>query len=358
MMPFRSSMEVRPLLLIGLLIGLSAGCGPSGDGEAADQLRPDVDATSTRSPVPGPGEAGATPDFSYAGPVLDLPQDPDVSDPRGHETERDWAIAAGTVAWARVQGLGALPVGEIAAILGTTFVGTPYEPGTLELPGPEALVVNLETFDCVTFVEQVLVLAHLVRDAAVVPATQADSEEGRAFRARYREILTDLRYRDAAVDGYGSRLHYFTEWMDQAVARGWAADVTGELGGIPDARPVVFMSSNPASYRQLAENPLLIEDIRTVEARLSAGTRLFVPQARIADVEEGIRNGDLIAAVSTLEGLDIAHTGIALRHEGRVHLLHAPLVGDSVEISAQPLADRIRGIAGQQGIRILRPLDR
>jgi hypothetical protein len=350
----RIQMGVGFLLLSGFL----AGCGLADDSEVPDQGGSGADATSARGEAPEPGEAGAPSGFSYAGPVLDLPQDPDASDPRGHETQRDWAIAAGTVAWARDQGLGALPVGEIAAILGTTFVGTPYEPGTLELPGPEALVVNLETFDCVTFVEQVLVLAHLVRDVAVDPEPRADSEEGRAFRDRYREILVDLRYRDATLDGYGSRLHYFTEWMDQAVARGWATDVTGELGGIPDARRVHFMSSNPGSYRQLSEDPLLVEEIRTVEARLSTGTRLFVPQDRIADVEEGIRNGDLIAAVSTVEGLDIAHTGIALRHEGRVHLLHAPLVGDSVEISPRPLADRIRGIPGQQGIRVLRPLDK
>ncbi len=355
MMPVRLQVGVGSLLL---LMGFLAGCGPEEDRGMADQVRPGVAAASPQPSVSAPGDAGTTSGFSYAGPVLDLPQDPDPSDPRGHETERDWAIAAGTVAWARGQGLGALPVGEIAAILGTTFVGTPYEPGTLELPGREALVVNLETFDCVTFVEQVLVLAHLVRDGAVQPETRAESEEARAFRARYREILTDLRYRDAVLDGYGSRLHYFTEWMDQAVARGWATDVTGELGGVPDPRPVHFMSSHPGSYRQLSEDPLLVDAIRTVETRLSSGTRLFVPQDRIAEVEEGIRNGDLIAAVSTVDGLDIAHTGIALRHDGRVHLLHAPLVGDSVEISARPLADRIRGISGQQGIRVLRPLDR
>jgi hypothetical protein len=341
-----------------ILAGFLSACGPGSDGDADARSVRAADGAPGPAATQAPGVPGPPPVFTYAGPVLDLPADPDPSDPRASETERDWAIAAGTVAWARTQGLGALPVGEVAAILGTTFVGAPYEPGTLELPGPERLVVNLETFDCVTFVEQVLVLAHLVRDQGLVPETRADSEAARAFRARYREILTELRYRDARLDGYGSRLHYFTEWMDQAVERGWAADVTGELGGVPDPRPVHFMSSHPASYRQLNEDAGLVEEIRAVETRLSAGTRLFLPQDRIAEVEGGIRNGDLIAAVSTVDGLDIAHTGIALRHEGRVHLLHAPLVGDSVEISARPLADRIRGISGQQGIRVLRPLDR
>jgi hypothetical protein len=116
------------------------------------------------------------------------------------------------------------------------------------------------------------------------------------------------------------------------------------------------MSSNPGSYRQLGENPAYLEAIRATEAVLNQRPRYFVPKERIAEIEGRIQNGDIIAAVSTVEGLDIAHTGLALWREGRVHLLHAPLVGDSVEISALPLAERIRGISGQAGIMIARPL--
>jgi hypothetical protein len=42
---------------------------------------------------------------------------------------------------------------------------------------------------------------------------------------------------------------------------------------------------------------------------------------------------------------------------GRVHLLHAPLVGEEVQLSGVPLADRIKGIPGQDGIMVARPLD-
>jgi hypothetical protein len=345
----------RGLLVVFPL--LAAGCIAAGDGDrSGSSAESGVSAETRAAPAPTGNEQATPASFSYAGPVLDLPPEPGEDTIPRHETERDWAIAAGMVTWARDQGLGKLPVGELVAIIGTTFVGTPYEPGTLELPGQERLVVNLRTFDCVTFVEQVLVLAHLVRDESVVP--DADPDAGRAFRDRYRELLTELRYRDGRIDGYGSRLHYFTEWMNQAESAGWAVDVTSELGGEADPRPIRFMSSNPHAYRQLGEDPALLVGIRAVEERLSAATRLFVPEARIAAVESGIRNGDIIAAVSTVEGLDIAHTGVAIRHDGRIHLLHAPLVGDSVEISPRPLATRIGTIAGQKGIRVLRPLDR
>jgi hypothetical protein len=59
-----------------------------------------------------------------------------------------------------------------------------------------------------------------------------------------------------------------------------------------------------------------------------------------------------------VSGLDVAHTGLALRIDGRLHLLHAPLVGDSVEISEVPLAERILDISGQDGIMVARPVER
>lgn len=364
------------LLLVGF--PLLTACGGDGEGAPAQGGEPSsgtVAETASTASTERPGDQaaparplappippqGSGPRFSYAGPVLDLPPEPGDSGISRHETERDWAIAAGTVAWARNQGLAALPTADLVSLLAPTFVGAPYEPGTLELPGPETLVVRLATFDCVTLVEHVLVLAHLVRDPETpLPAGfgDVDSPEARAFRDRYRALLTELRYRDARIDGYASRLHYFTEWMNQGIARGLLQEVTGELGGVPDPRPIHFMTSNPDAYRQLTDDPSLVGPLREIEARLSAEPRLWIPQERIAEVEDRIRNGDLIAAVSTVDGLDIAHVGIALRHEGRLHLLHAPLVGDSVEISARPLAERMRGISGQKGIRVVRPLDR
>ena len=52
----------------------------------------------------------------------------------------------------------------------------------------------------------------------------------------------------------------------------------------------------------------------------------------------------------------MAHTGIAIWDDGVLRLMHAPLVGDSVQISEVPLAERIRGISRQDGIMVARPL--
>jgi len=329
----------------GTLFVIGVGCAAQ---EPSDRVAEgSVEIQSSGGEAPG-----------YRGPISALPRRTPLEG-ESPETEEDWGLAEATVAWALEQRLGQLPLGEVAAIVGETFVGSPYVPGTLELPGEERLVVNLSGFDCVTFVEHMLVLARLVVDP--VPGFSGPTSPPAAredFRERYRALLRELRYREGRIAGYASRLHYFTEWMDAGVERGQFLEVTEALGGVPDARPIHFMSSNPASYRPLREDPALVPAIRETEARLTARRRLHVPKDRIEQVEGGIRNGDVIAAVSTVDGLDISHTGLAVWKDGRLHLMHAPLVGDSVEVSALPLADRIQGIRAQSGIRVIRALDR
>jgi hypothetical protein len=178
-----------------------------------------------------------------------------------------------------------------------------------------------------------------------------------AAEARYQQLLAELRYRDGVIDGYPSRLHYFSDWIADNARRGLVVDIGAELGGVRDDEPVDFMTTHPDAYRQL-HDPENVERVREAEARLSAAGRAYVPEERIAEVAERIRDGDIIAATSTVAGLDVAHTGLALRIDGRLHLLHAPLVGDSVEISEVPLAERILDISGQDGIMVARPVER
>lgn len=267
---------------------------------------------------------------------------PPPTTPEHGPIARDYEILDETLQAARAARLDTAEIGNIIVALGRRFVGEPYVPGTLEVPGPEQLVVNLRVFDCVTYVESMLVLARMVR------AGRSDMD---AFRAE----LARLRYRNGVIDGYPSRLHYFSEWFADAERKGFVQDITRELGGVPIDEPINFMTSNAEAYPQL-EDSANLEAMRDIERRLSAETRYFIPQDRIAQVAPMIRNGDIIAATSSIHGLDVAHTGIAIWIDGRLHLMHAPLVGKDVEISERPLAERILSIQGQDGIMVARPL--
>jgi len=267
--------------------------------------------------------------------------------------DADWAIFQDRARWALDHRVDTLPIGEAVAAIGRTFVGTPYVPRTLEAEGPEHLVIDFRGLDCVTFVETALATARFVRQ----PGAAGLLERRAAAEARYDALLTQLRYRGGDLDGYPSRLHYFTDWIADGARKGLLRDVTQELGGVRDTEPVDYMTTHAEAYRQLAGSPADVAAIRGVEERLSAAGRWYVPQDRIDQAAPDIRDGDVIAATSAVPGLDVAHTGIAIWIDGTLHLMHAPLVGDSVQISEQSLAQRIRRISGQDGIIVARPLE-
>lgn len=266
-------------------------------------------------------------------------------------TPEDWEVVREKAEWAWGQGLDLVDMGESMAQIGLTFVGTPYAPGTLELSEPEEVVVNLQELDCVTFVENVLALSRLIR---VTDSSILDSQV--RLQEVYRGLLQEIRYRGGRLDGYPSRLHYFSEWIQDNETKGLVREITADLGGEENPEAVDFMSSHPDAYRQLAD-PYNLEAIRRIEETLSSRTRYRISEENITAAASGIRDGDIIAATSTVEGLDVAHTGLAVWQGGALHLLHAPLVGEAVQVSRQPLAERILRIDGQDGIQVARPLE-
>lgn len=316
-----------------LIVVGAVSCAPSGDPGASGTLMEDA-----------PEAAAPVLDLTALSPTDTVPGFPAW-------TKADWEILRKTVAWARDNGIDTLPIGQRIARIGETFVGTPYTPGTLDPPGAERLVIDLREFDCVTFVENVLVLAHFVREA---PAGVLDRPE-RAM-ALYQEMLPVVRYRAGRLAGYPSRLHYFTDWLRDNESRGILELVTDDLGGVVDPEPISFMTAHRSSYRQLADDGAYAE-IGRIEARLNETPRPFIPKDRVAGMSDRLQDGDVLAMASTVAGLDVAHTGIAIWKDGGVHLMNAPLVGKSVEISEKPVAERLAGIKSQDGLMVGRPLE-
>ena len=314
-----------------------------------------VGRSDNRGPATGAEDAaeldGAAGTGAVGGPVAPVAHDRDPSASAVVRddivyTPEDVRIFRETMEWARQGRLDTLPIGDIVVRTGRRFVGNPYTPHTLDPPGPERVIVNLREFDCVTYVESVLALARVIRDGAV---------RGDPPFPAFTEELRRIRYRGGEIDGWTSRLHYFTEWIADNERMGILNDITHTLGGRPDDERIDFMSTHADAYPALRRQPALVEEIEQIERELSTRTRTYIDQGRIGDIADGIRDGDIIAATSSVEGLDVAHTGFAIRVDGRLHLMHAPLVGKALEISEQPLAVRILRIDGQDGIIVSRP---
>lgn len=231
-------------------------------------------------------------------------------------------------------------VGEIMIGVGKSILGTPYVGKTLEINAEEPLVVDLTGLDCTTFLENAVVFTRLIQSGNL-------TEE-----AFYTELET-LRYRNGERDGYLSRLHYFTDWILENERKGIITQVSEELGGSPWQREINFMTGHADLYPFL-EGEEMIGELAEVEEQISATQMYYLPKAELASLESGIRNGDLVAITTTVNGLDIAHVGFAIWHEGRVHLFHASSSQKKVVISDKPLADYLAGNRSQSGVMICR----
>ncbi len=235
------------------------------------------------------------------------------------------------------------PVGDVVVEIGRSFLQAPYEAFTLEQPGEERLVINLRSFDCVTLVENALALARCIK------------KETFSFEDFTRE-LTLIRYRSGVIDGYASRLNYFTDWIYDNEQKGIVRNVTGEIGGEEYRKEIRFMSTNRNRYARLSDDRVF-EEIKYQEAALNEHTHYFLPKGNFHMAEASVRNGDVLAFTTNLRGLDIMHTAIAIGKEGRIHLLHAPDTGRTVEMTVQPVADYMAKNPRVTGIMAARPLE-
>ena len=223
--------------------------------------------------------------------------------------------------------------------IGKSFLGMSYLAHSLESDGSEQLVVTFQGVDCTTFVENVLAFY------------QVRHQEDYSFDA-FTKQLQLIRYRDGQINGYPSRLHYFTEWIANNTAKGLITDITRVLGGKEQAKKRNFMSRHRDAYTALAADSTF-QEVLNMEADLEQDSYFVLDQNAITKAEPQLENGDIIAFATSIDGLDVTHTGFAIRQGERVHLLHASSSGE-VEISDAPLAEYARGIRNNTGVIIAR----
>ena len=226
--------------------------------------------------------------------------------------------------------------------IGLFFLGAPYRVGTLEMDGAERLVVNLRELDCFTFVENVVVLALVFKSRQ------------RSFEAFCR-MLRKIRYRQGRLQGYASRLHYFTDWIHDNEKKGIVKDVTAEIGGRPWRKTINFMTTHQDLYPRLMDAGNL-RAMKSVENTIKRRTLFFIPKKVLKRIEGRIRDGDLIAITTDREGLDVQHVGIAARVKNRIHLLHASSREGRVVLSPKTLYRYLMQSKVRSGIIVVRIL--
>jgi hypothetical protein len=245
----------------------------------------------------------------------------------------------------------ALPIGARVAAMGELLLGTPYVGGTLDADtGAEALVVNLRGLDCVTFYENALALARVIREYPL--PTMSD----------YQRELTLLRYREGEIEGFHSRLNYSVDYFLDGVMKRIFSSMTNDVGDghiAFDSSKIDFMTRHRKLYHQIAKDEAEFREIQNDEDALNARPSfVYIPKSEIEQCESKIETGDILGIVTDLPGLDCSHTGIAIRlKDGRIHFMHASSLMHKVIISEEPLAEYLTHSKRQIGILVNRPLE-
>lgn len=224
---------------------------------------------------------------------------------------------------------------------GQNFINTPYKSGTLDLNTNEQLTYFNDKFDCVTFVEYILALSQ------IQVSSKYTSHD-------FDAVLTQIRYKNGIINGYASRLHYFSAWILQNSKHGYLTDITRSFGGMAWKKRIHFISTNRKKYPKL-KNQYDMQKLREDERFLSNTSHFYIPKEKIKAVISKIEDGDIIAFTTDIEGLDIVHVGIAVTQNGVVRLLHASSEEKKVIISREALDTYIKHNKNQTGIIVLRP---
>lgn len=235
-----------------------------------------------------------------------------------------------------------IPISELMIEVAGFFTGSPYVAHTLEKE-PEELVVNLREFDCTTFAESCLAISRCIRSG------QTDFEH-------FLSELKEIRYRNGEIQGYTSRIHYFSDWIFTNDEKQIVKDLSREMGGTPFPGQINFMSTHPESYRQLAADAKLIGILAAQEKEISSRKMYYIPENQIKYLESLLMEGDIIGLTTGIPGLDFLHVGIIVRKSDRIHLLHASSRAKKVIISKETLEEYLESSKNATGIMIARPM--
>ena len=238
---------------------------------------------------------------------------------------------------------------------GKTFLGNPYPKsyinpklnaeGKVQLQpiSQEVLVVNLRVFDCVTFAESMIAL------------TQTSRSNTPNFET-FKQNIAKLRYRNAEID-YAARLHYFSDWLFENEKRGILKNMTKEIGGEILNKNIFYMSYKKDTLYGNMADPTTYNRMVAVENEMTNREKYYIPKDKVADIESNIKSGDIIGITNRLDGMDMAHVGIAIRQNGRIYMMHASSQFHQVMMTDVPLADYLARNKGQTGIMVGRLTD-
>ena len=224
------------------------------------------------------------------------------------------------------------------------MLGVPYVAGTLDGNEEEQLVVLVDSLDCTTFVETVLAFCI------------ADKRGERDYEG-FKKALTQIRYRDGILNGYTSRLHYFSDWICNNEQMGFVKECTSETAcSQPKELWLDFMTTHVDSYLPMKKNPELVKEMASHEKNWQGTVVSYIPKEKLnlPPGELKIKDGDVLALVTNIKGLDVVHVGFAFWKDNQLHLLHASSSAKKVIEDPKTQYESSKNTKAHIGVRAIR----
>ena len=219
------------------------------------------------------------------------------------------------------------------------FIGQQYVAGTLENPG-EPLYISHSKLDCTTFVELVISIYKAI-------------ENGNTAFKDVCNNLEKIRYRDGIRNDYTSRLHYISWWIDNN--KDFIEEHSTPEHTATQELNLDYMSVHHDSYTALKEDTSNTFIIAEYEKPYHNIKVKYIPKENVNNLNKtDIENGDIIAIVTSIKGLDVAHLGFAQWHENKLHMIHASSSVGKVIDDTTSLHEYLKNKKNHLGIRVLK----
>lgn len=234
---------------------------------------------------------------------------------------------------------------DLVLFFARKFLGIPYVASTLENNTDEQLVINLRQLDCTTFVENVLTLTLCTKN-------------GQTTFDDFCNQLRKIRYRNGKV-GYPTRLHYFSEWISDNTRMGFVEETQSPNPPFSAVQTlqINFMSTHVDKYPMLVRTPSFIKPIAQMESELNGQTCRYIPKVGIlnnAACKQAVKDGNILALVTSRQGLDTSHVGFAIWKKDGLHLFHASSLQKKVVEDKSLLRNYMMKQKSQLGVRVVK----
>lgn len=161
---------------------------------------------------------------------------------------------------------------------------------------------------------------------------------------------------------YVNRLHYFHWWLEDNERMGFVKEIDSPVPPFTAVQTlkINYMSQNARLYDMLKNSPDRVAELKKLEDATNGTSVRYIPKSLLNNsklLREIVRDGDILAIVTSKRELDTTHLGFAIWHKDGLHLMNASNLkknGNRVVDPLETLYNYMMARPANLGIRVVR----